>query len=134
MHRCAAAEYEQIVRDWDKNANNPRKANRLFDRAHNLFKRLRDSEQGHAGIAALMNDPNPGVRVTAASHSLRWQEAEAIATLETLDNDVRSRLHGVSAKYTSAPTATARSTKTGDVRCPCCGRHRSLSHCPGPVG
>ena len=59
--------YEQNARDWDQAVSDVRKANALFDRTHGLYKRLRANREGRLGIAALLTDPNPGVRVMAAT-------------------------------------------------------------------
>lgn len=62
-----------------------RRANKLFDRSHAQFKVLRDSQEGREGITALMNDPNPYVASTAATHSLLWVPEAAAAALEALE-------------------------------------------------
>ena len=90
--------YEQNARDWDQAVSDVRKANALFDRTHGLYKRLRANREGRLGIAALLTDPNPGVRVMAATHSLDWHEAEAVAVLEALER--AGGLYAVTAKYT----------------------------------
>jgi hypothetical protein len=57
------------------------RANKLFEEAHAQFKLLRESEEGRAGIAALMHDPNPYVASTAAGHCLLWEPDDATAVL-----------------------------------------------------
>lgn len=91
-------EYLQTAIEWDAAENDAAKANKLFDRSHRLYKQLRSSDAGRAGIANLMNDPCVGVRLLAASDSLEWSEAEAIATLEAIEH--YPGLHAISAKYT----------------------------------
>ena len=61
------------------------RANKLFEEAHAQFKVLRGSDEGRAGIAALMNDPNPYVASAAATHSLLWTPGPATAALEAME-------------------------------------------------
>jgi hypothetical protein len=78
-----------------------RRANKLFDRTHAQFKVLRESQDGRAGITALMTDPNPYVASTAAAHSLLWEPEAAIAVLESLGESehVPGQVQ-ISARYT----------------------------------
>jgi hypothetical protein len=78
-----------------------RRANELFERTHAQFKVLRESQDGRAGITALMHDPNPYVASTAAAHSLLWDPEAATAVLEALEaaEDVPGQVQ-ISAKYT----------------------------------
>jgi Domain of unknown function (DUF2019) len=78
-----------------------RRANKLFKESHVQFKVLRESEEGRAGIAALMRDPNPYVASTAAAHSLLWTPDAATAVLEAMEKseDVPWQVQ-ISAKYT----------------------------------
>jgi hypothetical protein len=94
----ALSEYLQTAIEWDAAANDAPRANKLFARSHRLYKQLRDSEAGRAGIASLMNDSCVGVRLLTATDSLAWSEAEAVATLEEIEQT--PGLHAVSAKYT----------------------------------
>jgi hypothetical protein len=77
------------------------RANKLFDRTHAQFKVLRETEEGRAGITALMHDANPFVASTAAAHSLLWEPETATAVLEALEasEDVLGQVQ-ISAKYT----------------------------------
>jgi hypothetical protein len=77
------------------------RANKLFEEAHAQFKLLRESEEGRAGIAALMHDPNPYVASTAAGHCLLWEPDDATAVLEAIEEseDVPWQVQ-ISAKYT----------------------------------
>lgn len=61
------------------------RANKLFDQKHAQFKVLRESQDGRAGITALMDDPNPYVSSSAAAHSLLWEPEAAAAVLEALE-------------------------------------------------
>ena len=92
------ADYEQSAREWDHAADDARTANSLFVRNHGVYKRLRGNSEGRHGITALLADPIPGVRLMAATHSLEWQESEAVAVLEALAQT--GGLHAVTAKYT----------------------------------
>lgn len=58
--------------------------NKAADQVHRSYKRLRETEEGRAGIVALMSDPDPHVRLVAAAHSLFWDEETARAVLEAL--------------------------------------------------
>ena len=61
------------------------RAHELFKEAHAQFNTLRESDEGRAGIAALMHDPNPYVASAAAAHSLLWSPDRATATLEGME-------------------------------------------------
>jgi hypothetical protein len=77
------------------------RANKLFDRTHAQFKVLRESQDGRAGITALMTDPNPYAASTAAAHSLVWEHEAAIAVLESLEESEHVPWQvQTSAKYT----------------------------------
>ncbi len=52
--------------------------------AHELYKQLRESAEGRAGLTALMLDPHPQVRRWAATHSLSWKREAARAVLAEL--------------------------------------------------
>src|SRR5437867_3005391 len=63
---------------------NPEIANKWHDKGHRYYKQLRETEEGKAGIIALMSDLDPHVRCGAAAHSLAWSEAKARAVLEEI--------------------------------------------------
>ena len=52
--------------------------------AHELYKQLRETAEGRAGLTALMLDPHPQVRRWAATHSLTWKRDEARQVLAEL--------------------------------------------------
>jgi hypothetical protein len=91
-------EYRSTAIAWDVLQSDAKKANPLFDRLHVLFKQLRTEQSGRDAIAALMDDPNKGVRLIAASDSLAWAPEKAVRVLEAIQSE--HGLHGVSAKYT----------------------------------
>jgi hypothetical protein len=96
--RGLLADYRATATAWDVAQSGAKEANRLFDRLHELAGELRSTDAGRRGIATMIRDPNVGVRLIAASHSLAWAPAEAIGALEEIE---RGRgLHSVSAKYT----------------------------------
>lgn len=74
-----------------------------FDKSHEYYKKLKESEEGRNGIIKLMNDENVHVRLAAAAHSLQWVENKARKVLEDIQNsdldfeDVHAK---ISAKYT----------------------------------
>jgi hypothetical protein len=65
--------------------NVARRATEVSREAHAQFKVLRESDEGRAGIAALMHDPNPYVASVAAAHSLLWTPDSATAALEGME-------------------------------------------------
>ena len=101
----ALARYRETLMRWDEasEANQPDRANSLFDESHELFKLLRDEPGGRTGISRLMGDADPYVRSTAAAHSLLWTPETALPALEALEQDdsVPPRVR-ISAKYTAS--------------------------------
>jgi hypothetical protein len=101
------AEHRETVVRWGEESERlgerraVRRANELFERTHVQFKILRESQEGRAGITALMHDPNPYVASTGAAHSLLWEPEAATAVLEALETaeDVPGQVQ-ISAKYT----------------------------------
>jgi len=91
------SDYEATAMAWDAAQRDATKANPLFDHLHRLFKELRVDQEGRQGIAALIEHPNPGVRLSAAAHSLGWAPTEATQTLAEIERGPR---HSVAAKYT----------------------------------
>jgi hypothetical protein len=93
------SEYRSTLLQWGEalEAGKVARANRLFDRNHRQFKRLREAPEGREGIAALMEDEHPRVRLVAATHSLLWVPDRALEVLEQLKTD---RKIGVDAEYT----------------------------------
>ena len=68
--------------------SNPKRQNQRFDQLHAYYKKLRNTQEGRDGIAQLMRDANPFVRLAAAAHSLDWRTEEARRVLEELrDSD-----------------------------------------------
>jgi len=59
-------------------------ADRQAYQVHTFFKQLRETDEGRAGISALMTDPVPQVRRWAAVHSLMWRREEARELLREL--------------------------------------------------
>jgi len=92
------ADYKATATAWDLAQGDAKAANGLFDRLYQLAGELKATEAGRRGITALIDDPSVGVRLIAASHSLRWAPDESIAALEQIEHG--RGLHAVSAKYT----------------------------------
>jgi hypothetical protein len=100
------AEHRETLVQWGKESERldergaVRRANKLFEDTHTQFKVLRESEEGRAGIAALMHDPNPYVASVAAAHSLLWTPDAAATALQAMEQseDVPWQVQ-VSAKY-----------------------------------
>lgn len=93
------AEYHRLAVEWGAGTlGDPKGQNALFDRLHSVQKRLAASEEGQAGIASFMDDPDPNVRLSSASHSLRWSEDKARGVLEALQ-DQPGGMVGFNARY-----------------------------------
>jgi hypothetical protein len=92
------ADYKATATAWDLAQRDSARANPLFDRLYQLAAELRLTRTGRLGVTALKTDPNAGVRLMAATHSLVWAPAQGIDTLEQLARG--SGLHAVSAEYT----------------------------------
>lgn len=75
--------YEAFAVAWDAEPS-ARKANRLFDRMHALSLVLRGTEEGRAGLEAMLGHPNRGVQLSASAVCLAWGSPAAVATLEAL--------------------------------------------------
>ena len=93
------AEYRGLVIEWDEAKDTAAKANRVFDRLHQCYKRLRESDAGRRAISGLIDDPVTPVRLSAAAHSLAWQPAAAQAVLEKIESQPTG-LYAVTAKWT----------------------------------
>jgi hypothetical protein len=92
------ATYRDAVLAWDAAASEPRRANKLFDRRHELSKEMRQTEDGRAAIEGLLDDPVVAVRLCAATDTLMWSPERAEPVLEALQDDLS--LHAVTAKWT----------------------------------
>jgi hypothetical protein len=93
--------YRETALAWDAAQGNSKKANPLFRKLHAIFKELRRDPAGRDGISALMNDPNIGVRLIAAGHSLLWAPEAAQVVLEEIEKIHGTRgLYAVDARYT----------------------------------
>ena len=62
----------------------PKMANKHHDKMHSSYKVLRKTNEGRNGIMALMADPSPYVRCSAAAHSLTWDPNRARQVLLAL--------------------------------------------------
>ena len=125
----ALEDYHVTAVAWDAAQRDADRANPLFDHLRDLFRQLRDSEPGRQGIAALMNDPNVGVRLIAASDSLGWAEAEATEVLTLIEN--RPGLHAVTAKIRlSSPFGGDSSVRERDLD----AGAAEVDHCDQRVG
>jgi hypothetical protein len=60
----------------------PRENNKWADRVRACYQVLRTSEEGKAGLIALLSDPNPHVRVWAGGYCLQWVPELARSVLE----------------------------------------------------
>jgi hypothetical protein len=92
------SQYREMAVAWDEARDDPKKANRIFDALHALYKDLRTTADGRLAIVSLLEDPVTAVRLSAATHSLGWQPAKAEQVLEEIEQE--GSLHAVSAKWT----------------------------------
>lgn len=90
--------YLKTAERWDVLQSDADAANKVFEENHAIYKRLRISDGGRAGIAQLMTHPTTGVRLLAATHSLGWAPDDAAGVLEAIE--ASGGLHAVTAKYT----------------------------------
>ncbi|MBI5877541.1 MAG: DUF2019 domain-containing protein [Chloroflexi bacterium] len=65
-------------------------ANQSARRLHELYKRLRTTEEGRAAIVTLLSDTSPHVRCWAGAHALAWAPQLARRVLEEL-RDAKGR-------------------------------------------
>jgi hypothetical protein len=79
--------YRETLAKLDGVRGNPRRWNRLVDEAQLYHLRLRESEEGRAGIEGLLADGEPEVRGWAAAHALLWAPEKARPVLEALQQD-----------------------------------------------
>jgi hypothetical protein len=90
--------YRLLAEEWDEKQDDAKRANRVFDKHHEVAKRLRGIEGGRIGIQALLTHPVVGVRMMAATDTLLWAPDAAIPVLEQIESG--PGLHAVTAKYT----------------------------------
>ena len=87
--RRAAQRYERALRAWAAGERPSselpaRRSNALVREAQRQQKRLRSSAAGRAAIELLMADPDPLVRLWAATHALQWNAVAACEALARL--------------------------------------------------
>jgi hypothetical protein len=90
--------YRILVLEWAGARHEPKKANRLFRNHHQLYKEIRDLEIGHRVIESLLDDPEPPVRLLAATHALAFAPTRAEEVLRDLEH--ASEDYAMDAKYT----------------------------------
>lgn len=90
--------YRTLALEWAAAKHDPRKANRLFRNHHDFYKEMRDLEVGHRVIESLLDDPEPPVRLLAATHALPFASTRAERVLNDLEH--ASGDYAVDAKYT----------------------------------
>jgi hypothetical protein len=78
--------------------DDPGRKNELYLRLHAVQRSLSESSEGQQAIISLLDDPDPWVRLSAASHSLRGSEQRARKVLEAL-RDTDASPAGFDAKY-----------------------------------
>lgn len=90
--------YRAEVLAWAAAKDDSKKANRLFKEHHAFYKEIRGLPEGQQALESLLSDPEPPVRLLAATHLLRIEPARAEPVLRGLQAD--SGLYAVDAKYT----------------------------------
>jgi hypothetical protein len=91
------AAYAATAECWHELRTDARAANPVFDENERLARELRATDEGRAGIAALMAHAASGVRVLAAAHSLTFCADDAVAALEVLARG--ADLHAIAADH-----------------------------------
>jgi hypothetical protein len=79
QYRTTLIEMDQCRIDQGRT---PDRWNSLVNQMQRLHLQLRTTEQGRAGISALISDNNPTVRQWSAVNALAWDEATARAELQ----------------------------------------------------
>jgi hypothetical protein len=90
--------YRSLALDWAAAHDDPKKANRIFKTHHAFYKEIRNQEIGRLAIESLLDDPEPAVRVLAATHALPFSPAHGEHVLEELQRG--SGVFAIDAKYT----------------------------------
>ena len=83
------ARYEANLREWAsltrrQSKTTVQRANALVNELQATYLRLRESLEGRGIIEALAADPDRLVRLSAATHCLKWNEALGRAALEDI--------------------------------------------------
>lgn len=92
-----AAEYRSLLVEWSLSRNSPKRANLLFRKNHELYKKLRVTEEGRNAIIRLLDDEELAVRLSAAIDSLEWVPERAVPILEEIEQ--LPNLYAIDAKY-----------------------------------
>jgi len=84
--------------DWAAAHDDPKLANSIYGSNHATYKKLRETQDGRAGIESLTSDAVVAVRLMAAVHCLPWASEIGMPVLEEI---VRmDRDYSITAKYT----------------------------------
>ena len=83
------ARYEAALREWaaltrHQSKGNVPRANRLADETQALYLKLRERADGRQLIEVLATDPDRLVRLSAATHCLKWNESLGRSALEAI--------------------------------------------------
>jgi hypothetical protein len=84
--------------EWAAARDDPKRANRIFKKHQAFYKEIRDLEDGKRALESLLGDPEPPVRLLAATHSLRLVPDLAQAVLAELERG--AGVYAMDAKYT----------------------------------
>ncbi|WP_209721185.1 DUF2019 domain-containing protein [Marmoricola sp. OAE513] len=92
------AKYRETAEAWAPlTTDQTRKANRLFDAAHELAKNLRRTDEGRAALLTLLDHAVPGVRMFTATECLSFDPGSAVPVLEAIER--LADFHSLEAKY-----------------------------------
>jgi hypothetical protein len=88
----SARGFRRAAASWATVGNDARAANRLWKEEIGFYAQLREATEGRNAIAALQADPDPWVRVDAATATLEWDPESAAGVLQALiDNETLPR-------------------------------------------
>lgn len=79
-----AVEFVALRIARDEAFNTPTRANRFFDKAHAIAKRLRQTEAGRQALSELLAHENRGVRLAAAAECTPFAPERATRVLREL--------------------------------------------------
>jgi len=91
-------QYRCLALEWAELRGDPKKANKVFKQHHAYYKQVRDLPAGQAALLVLLSDPEPSVRLLAATHALRFAEREAVPVLNALERS--AGVYAMDAEYT----------------------------------
>lgn len=92
-----AEEYRRLVLEKRALFDKPRLGNKLVPRINAICDELSSTPDGRRALSALLDDPEVGVRLSAAVDSWRWNEERATRVLEEIMTE--NSFDAISARY-----------------------------------